>query len=537
MLTGTHRTIAFYPVIPYHLLLRNDDFFFFPLNQKVIGIFIDYNCREHRTSGILIAEFNKEAPTLHTMRILIVLQSVLQLPVGICFAQTVDDSTPSPIIAENTNLRDQLPITLTAKDANLAEILRVLAERSGMNFVVGEGVQRERITLILNKTPLDEAINLLVRAAGLSYEVIGNSVLIAEPDKLKDEVGLSSYVIKLKYAQAEEVADMLKDLTKNVTVDKGGNRIICYTSPRIILEIERIVKAIDHPHILVLLETRLIEVSMDKLDQYGIKWSELSPVSSGISYPESKLVEQFKKAQWRKIPLEFDVTLDLLLQNGDARMLMNSKLTTTNNREAKLHIGDIIPYTIQSYNMSGGGGAGANMQIMKENVGVIMTMTPHVNEENQITLSLAPEVSNIAGWKGQYADIPLVRTRKTNTTIRVENGQKVFIAGLLTEETSSSIRKLPILGDIPVLGVLFQNRRDEMNKKNLIIEVIPRIIKDPAEISRVLDPSTPSYDDAVRNLSRRERRKLERERRKAAGRPEQSQPAAPVSSQEEGKKR
>ncbi len=426
---------------------------------------------------------NKEESLIRIPVTIAIIFSALLLPVS---ALDNADSSESPIIAQNFNLRDKSPITLTAKDANLSEILRVLAERSGMNFVVGEGVQREKITLILNRTPLDEAINLLVRAAGLSYEVIGNSVLIADPDKLKEEVGLSSYVIELKYAQAKEVANMLKDLSSNVQVDEGGNRLICVTSPRVIIEIERIVKAIDHPYTLVLLETRLVEVSMDKLDQYGIKWSSLTPVSSGITYPEGKVIDGITKENWMRMPLQFDLQLDMLLQNGDARILMNSKLTTTNNREASLHIGEIIPYTVQSYNMSGSGGFGGNMQIMKENVGVMITMTPHVNDENQITLTLAPEVSNIAGWKGQYGDIPLVRTRKANTTIRVENGQKVFLAGLLSEENTQTINKLPILGNIPLLGLLFQNRRDVISRKNLIIEVTPRIINNPSEISALL---------------------------------------------------
>jgi general secretion pathway protein D len=182
----------------------------------------------------------------------------------------------------------------------------------------------------------------------------------------------------------------------------------------------------------------------------------------------------------------------MLLQNGDATILMNSKLTTTNNREASLHIGEIVPYTIQAYNMGGSGGMGGNLQIMKENVGLIVTMTPHVNDDNQITLALAPEVSNIVDWKGEYSDIPLVRTRKTNTTIRVENGQKVLLAGLLSEEEVLTTHKVPILGDIPVLGLLFQNRREQTIRKNLIIEVIPRIIKDPNEIEKYLKSSSNS---------------------------------------------
>lgn len=394
----------------------------------------------------------------------------------------------SPVITHDVNPRLKYPITLRAKDANLSEVLKVLAERSGMNFVAGEGVHRERITILLHKTPLDEAINLLVRAAGLSYEIIGNSVLIAEPEKLKDEVGQSGYVVELKYAEATEVAAMLTDLTKNIKIDKGGNRLICFTSPRVINEIEKVVKAIDHPHILVVLETRLIEVSMDNIGSYGIGWDRLSPIQTGISYTGSPLEEVYDQDYWIHLPINFQTTLDLLMSEGDARVLMNSKLTTTNNREANLHIGQIFPYRIQSYNLTAAGGM--NQQIMKEEVGVKVSMTPHINEDNQITLTLEPEVSNIVEWRGEGADMPLVKVRKTSTTVRVENGQTIFLAGLLSEETSDQIKKLPILGDIPLLGRIFQHRRESVIKSNLIIEITPKIILDPADLSFDTDLKT-----------------------------------------------
>lgn len=392
--------------------------------------------------------------------------------------EAVDDG--SPIVTEMLNPKLKSPITLWAKDANLSEVLKVLAERSEMNFVAGEGVHRERITIILNKTPLDEAINLLVRASGLYYEIIGNSVLIAETEKLREEVGQSGYVVELKYADAAEVARALTDITKNVQVDAGGNRLVCFTSPRVINEIEKIVKAIDHPHILVMLETRLVEVSMENLDEYGIKWDNLSPIQTGISYPESPLKDGFDSDNWLQMDLDINVTLDMLISNGDARVLMDSKLTTTNNREASLHIGDIIPYEIQSYNLSSSGGV--NMQVEKEETGVKVTMTPHVNDDNQITLNLQPEVSTIVGFRGQ-SGMPQVRVRKTNTTVRVENGQTVFLAGLLSEETSDDIRKLPLLGDIPIIGLLFQHRSKVTRKNNLIIEITPKIIYDTKDLT------------------------------------------------------
>lgn len=386
---------------------------------------------------------------------------------------------PSPIVTQDVNPRLKMPISMRAQDASLSEILKILAERSGMNFVTGEGVYKEKITIILTSTPTDEAIDLVVRAAGLSYEIIGNSVLIAEGDKLKGEVGQQGYVVEIKYAEAEEVASMLGDLSKYIKVDKGGNRLVCFTSPRVINEIERIVKSIDHPHILVMLDARILEVSMEKMQQYGINWSSLVPIFGGVSHGQTPLQSGYTVNNWMLDPIRFNTKLDMMIDNNDARILMNSKLTTTNNREASLHIGDVIPYTIQTYNMSASSG-GANLNVQKENVGVILTMTPHVNENNQVTLQIEPEVSNIVGWVGKEKDMPMTRVRKTKTTVRVKDGQTIFLAGLLSEEKTVGISKLPVLGDIPLLGLLFRHKVEQMVKKNLILEITPTILIDSA---------------------------------------------------------
>jgi len=388
----------------------------------------------------------------------------------------------SPIVSENTDERLKTPISLTAQEASLPEVMRVLSQRSRMNFVSGEGVRAEKITIILDKTPLDEAVDLIVRAAGLSYEIIGNSILIAAPDKLKEEVGRSAYVIRLRYANAPEVAGFLGDLTKNIKVDEGGNKLVCYTSPHVINEIERIVKSVDHPSIQVMLETRLMEVSMDKLVEYGIDWSNFTPIVTGIDHPQTPLLKGYSANQMTLRPLNINLILNLLGQKGDARILMDSKLATTNNRQASLHIGEVVPYVVQSYNLAAGGGGG-NQEVKKEEVGVKLTMTPQVNDDKEITLLIEPEVSSIVGWKGQNQDIPYVRVRKTKTSVRVKDGQTIFLAGLISEEKALDIRKLPLLGDIPLLGRLFQKRKEIMRKSNLIVEITPRIVTDPSMLT------------------------------------------------------
>ncbi|MFH1760024.1 MAG: hypothetical protein ABIA63_02885, partial [bacterium] len=100
-----------------------------------------------------------------------------------------------------------------------------------------------------------------------------------------------------------------------------------------------------------------------------------------------------------------------------------------------------------------------------------------VNDNGEITVTLSPEVSSIIGWRGENQDVPLVKTREATSTIRVRDGQKIFLAGLLAEEASHDFQKVPILGSIPLLGRLFQRRVDVTTKTNLIIEVTPRIIK------------------------------------------------------------
>jgi type II secretory pathway component GspD/PulD (secretin) len=422
---------------------------------------------------------------------------VLAFSVNVGFAQKTGASrNESPIITEGVNPRLKSPITMKTQDANLSEVLKVLSERSGMNFVTGSSVYKEKITIILNNTPLDEAIDLVVRAAGLSYEIIGNSVLIAESDKLnKGEVGQQGYVVALKYANAREVAGMLEKITPNIKVDEGGNRLICFTSPRIINEIERMVKSIDNPHILVMLETRLIEVQVTKDSKYGIDWARLTPVATGLSHPDLGIGQGWTllhpvtgagastaiggaQSVGGSGTMGIDLALDLMVSTGDARLLMDSKLTTTNNRPASLHIGEITPYEVQSYNMGSSGGSGANMQVEKEETGIKINMEPHVNDNNQVTITVEPEVSNIIGFLGQNKDLPQVQVRKTKTTVRVADGQTVFIAGLLREDNTVTISKVPLLGDIPLLGLLFQNKKTTRIKTNLVLEITPKILID-----------------------------------------------------------
>ena len=159
-------------------------------------------------------------------------------------------------IANNTNDQDADVlnlVTVHAEDAHLPSILAILAKESGYNIVTDPNVNRqEKISIHLDDVPIEQAINLVVRAVGLSYEVVGNSFLIADPKKLKEEVGVSSFVIELKYASAEEIKSMLQDISDQIQVDISGNKLLVNASPKKIAEIQDVVKQIDIPAIQIM---------------------------------------------------------------------------------------------------------------------------------------------------------------------------------------------------------------------------------------------------------------------------------------------
>ena len=168
-------------------------------------------------------------------------------------------------------------VTIHAEDAYLPGILAVLAKESGYNIVTDPSVNtQDKISIHLDEVPIEQAINLVVRAVGLGYEIVGNSFLIADPKKLDKEVGITPHVIELKYSDAVEVKELLSDLSKQIQVDVSGNKLLINTSPRKIAEIKKVIEGIDVPAIQVLLETRLIEVALDMDKKLGIDWSKLA---------------------------------------------------------------------------------------------------------------------------------------------------------------------------------------------------------------------------------------------------------------------
>ena len=396
-------------------------------------------------------------------------------------------------------------VTVHAEDAHLPSILAILAKESGYNIVTDPNVNKqEKISIHLDDVPIEQAINLVVRAVGLSYEVVGNSFLIADPKKLKEEVGVSSFVIELKYASAEEIKTMLQDISDQIQVDISGNKLLVNASPKKIAEIQEVVKQIDIPAIQIMLETRLIEVAADSEEQLGIDWSRLSKFTTILAenaldeatggsiisddqtlgqkpstMPFDPLKSSLKEGSqivpryFSRQMTAFDITLDMLMKANQAEVLADSRLTTLNGREASIKLVDIVPYILSS------GGVGGQVQVQREEVGIKLDINPTVNTDGFITVKVEPEVSTIFEFIGPDNNIPRVKSRKSSTTIRVKDGESIIIGGLLSNDRKQTLYKFPLLHKIPFLGErIFTSKNLVERKTDLIIQITPRIVLD-----------------------------------------------------------
>jgi type IV pilus secretin PilQ/predicted competence protein len=387
-------------------------------------------------------------------------------------------------------------VSLDAEDAYLPSVLKILAEKGNLNVITGPGVTGERISIHMKDVPVEQAVNLVVRAAGLAYERIGRSILVADPDQLREETGLSSYVVDLQYADAIDVKAALADLSAQIQVDTGGNRLIVVTSPRVIAEIQQIVSVMDVPARQVMIEARIVEVSIDDAKQLGIDWGLInrqsfiivegkdnapappgSPPDELPFIPSSPEGDLYKFQTMSRQAKDFVLAIDLLIEEGNARVLAQPKIATLNGREATMLIGQRIPFVISSTVFAGGAAAPAQ-RIEKEEVGIKLGITPLINADGYITTTIRPEVSTVVGFRGLTNDLPVIATREASTTVRLKDGNSVIIGGLLSEEKTQTVTKVPVLGSIPVIGYLFQHHDVSTSKRDLVIEVTPRILPD-----------------------------------------------------------
>lgn len=415
----------------------------------------------------------------------------------------------SLVAQESVNELLNKKITLDAQDASISSIITTMARMSDCNIVLAMDVagkdsednEEQKITISMKDVPIEQALSLVVKSIGLSYRLIGEKTfIVGDKERIEEEVGERSYIVNLNYVDVEKIVEALQIMPGMAVPIVGQNAILLRANPETFAEISSRIEEIDVPQQQIEIRARLIEISISEAQKYGVDWSKLNqlstilaedPVSTtgaGLPYnfndetgaqaygdlspfgelPEDQYFQRMGEDAFKfsRQLYAFDVTIDWLLQNNAAQLLTDTRITALNGEEAEIHIGEIVPFVVEDYEKQ--------IQVEREEVGIKLHIKPNVNKDGQITAKIEPEVSSVIELVGGY--VPRTKIRKITSTVIVPDGKKIIVGGLLNSNIVTNTNKVPLLGDIPFIGKLFQHKENTVENTDLIIEITPHVV-------------------------------------------------------------
>lgn len=277
-----------------------------------------------------------------------------------------------------------------------------------------------------------------------------------------------------------------------IQIDPETRSLIIITDDATHVEIDQVIRSLDRPKPQVLINVLFIEVTHSSGFDLGIEGSyayEHSGINQGTvstSYGSGwGIAESFQGGMWRVISDDWQVTLRALAQQGRLEVLSRPSILARNNQEAIIVVGEEIPF-ITSSRFTELGGIINTVQYAE--VGIILRVTPFITSEDMVEMIVAPEISTLTERTvpiSENVNSPVIAKRSAETVVVTPNGKTVVIGGLMQNTKRSEVRKVPVLGDIPLLGMAFRRTIRDEEKKELLIFLTPYIVQDPRQLEEV----------------------------------------------------
>lgn len=373
-----------------------------------------------------------------------------------------------------------------------------------------------------------------------------NSVLIGGPksDRLRLRMlishldtpldrGGNTHVVYLKYAKAKDLVEVLTGVSTSIAeeqkggaqgaaaagkaagaltiqADEASNALVINAPPDVFRSLEAVIRQLDIRRAQVHVEAVIAEIASDKAVQLGIQWRGTNDLSgagviggtdfnaggtsigrvatnplaagSGLSLGYFEGTVDFLGTEI----LNLGVLVQALASDSDTNILSTPNLVTLDNQEAEIVVAQNVPFVTGQYTDTGSGQGVSNpfQTIQREDVGLTLKVKPQINEGDAIKLEIEQEISNIAPTAVPGATDIVTNKRSIKTNVMVEDRQMVVLGGLLDDNLSEKVQKVPVLGDLPVLGNLFKSRSTSKVKRNLMVFLQPSILRDAAYYSQ-----------------------------------------------------
>ena len=414
--------------------------------------------------------------------------------------QTLDAEQPKKASVASLAAPFRTPITIEFKDAPIKTVFEVISRTSGLNFLFDKDVKTDQKTSIFLKNSTTEAaINLTLLTNQLEMRIIDSNTILIYPNTQAKQKDYQALVVKTFYlanAEAKSVANTLKTIlkSKDIVVDEKLNVLILRDTPEAIRLATKLVAVHDVSDSEVMLEVEILEVKRTKLLDLGIQWADqlsLSPIAAASG---ALTLADLRGLNSDTVGASIGpTTVTAKNVDTDANILANPRIRVRNREKAKILIGERVPNITSTSTATGFVGE----SITYVDVGLKLDVEPTISVGGEVSIKIALEVSNIISQvqtkSGSLAF--QIGTRTAQTMLRLKDGENQVLAGLINSEDRNTANKIPFLGNIPLIGRLFGQQRDEGAKTEIVLSITPRILRNlerPGESSMEFDSGTES---------------------------------------------
>ncbi len=385
-------------------------------------------------------------------------------------------------------------ISLDVKEANLSNLIYDISSQMGVDIFV-YGILKGQINAHFSNLPFNSVLDFLLKGTNYTYRQDGNIYHVGD----KKVSGIASMkLIRLNHISVEGILDILpSSITSNATIKivKEHNGLMVVGSRDIIQEIETFINQIDHPIAQILFEVLVVDYNSSDIGEFGITAGQNifgdSTGSADQYFPTIDITASGKTLNKHiqflgpkiglnnigKLSDDFYVRLRALEREGKANIRSRPQIATLNGHPASIKIGTTQYYILESQQPIVGGNQVFNQvtqRFEKITAEISLTITPWVSASGEITTEIRPEFSTPQGSLDSNIP-PTINHRILNSTVRLRDGETIVLGGLTQTIDNETISKLPILGSLPILGRLFQNRSHNRSKAELIIYITPHL--------------------------------------------------------------
>lgn len=429
------------------------------------------------------------------------------------------------IFLKSVNLMDAFDIILIAN--NLAydkrgDIIYVMNQRDYERMYGEKYAEKKEVMIFRLKyakaVEVSKALNqmktkvgkIIVDEGSNTIVAIDNPMALSQMSDAMVSIDLPTVkkIFELKYAKAADMKDKItENLTKGVgtmQIDERTNKIVVTDLENNMGDIEKVMTAFDDKPQQVLIESKILQITLDDRYKLGVDWGsvirqmqkELTlksafqlAASNAFGPPGAQLILGSMDSG------DVNIMIQVLKTIGDTNLLSSPRITAINNQEAKILIGTSQPYATNTVTQgTSTTTTGTNLNFI--DVGVKLYVTPTINKDGFVTMKIRPEVSSTSSnytYGTPPTTVPIVQTTQAETSVTVKDGTTIIIGGLIKDERSDTVNKIPLLGDIPILRTAFSNRDKHITKQELVIFLTPHIIT--GESDYLEQPKSPTIGE------------------------------------------